>query len=145
MDAGPQGLQDVRLFGMLREDDGPGTRRDLHDLPGGIQPIQMRHRQIQDRHLGAGRLGLAERVAPVHGLRDDREPFTRQQEFQSLADDGVVVRNHHPDRHRIHPAQATLVPSPAFPSTARRIPGGREADGEGLMADPPVARGEVCL
>ena len=68
-------------------------------LARGVQTVQSRHRQIEDRDIGVGRFGQRHRLPTVGGLPHDLEPFVLEHGLQSLTYDLVVIREKDLDRH----------------------------------------------
>src|SRR5262249_24252976 len=122
LDPGPQGRDDIRVFRVHRQRDDLDARRRLGHLAGGVEPVQLGHRQVEHRHVRAQGLRALDGVVPVGGLADDLELLTLEQRTEPLTDELVIVDQQHTHRHR-----ARLRPSDA-PTGSREAPPRRHHD-----------------
>jgi hypothetical protein len=77
---------------MHAERDHPYVRRRCHHPPGGLDPIQFRHRDIHHHDIGLQLVGELHRLAAVRRLADDLHIGLRAQyHFEALPHDGVIV------------------------------------------------------
>ena len=74
--------------------------RGRTDPPGRLHPVEHRHPDVDEQHVGPGELDLAHRTLAVLGLADHLDAVDgRQQGAEAAAHDRVVVGEHHADRH----------------------------------------------
>ena len=88
-----------------------GQKDRLHPVRGpqhlarGIQTVQTRHGEIEDRDVGVGGLGQRHRLPSVGRLAHDLEPLVLEHRFQPLTYDLVVIREQDLDRHGVLPRE----------------------------------------
>jgi len=73
------------------QEDRPGPRRIAKDLPGGLEPVQQRHGEIEHGHVGNQIADPPDGLLAIRGLADDLEPRALQEHFQAFADHLVVI------------------------------------------------------
>jgi hypothetical protein len=85
-------LKDVGILAVHGEDDDTGPGPLLEDGLGGLHPVQARHLDVHEDHVGLGLEGVPQRLPAVLGLPHHTEvPLRLQEAFQALAEEGVVV------------------------------------------------------
>src|SRR5215469_1046777 len=78
-----------------------------------VVPVQCRHVQVEQQHIGAGGGDDVYGLAPVSGLAGNLDIwFLAQQVAQSVADDAVVVGDHYADRHGTGTRTVSAAPRP---------------------------------
>jgi len=73
------------------QENRPRPWRNTDDLPGGVEPVQQRHGQIEHGHVRARVARPPDGFLAVGGFPDDLEALALQQTFQPLAEDQVIV------------------------------------------------------
>ena len=95
-------LKDVGVLAVHGEHDDLGLGPLLEDGLGGLHPVQARHLDVHEDHVGLGLQGVAHGLPSVLGLPHHPEvPLGLQEAFQPLAEKGVVVRQKNPDHPSI--------------------------------------------
>jgi len=112
----------VGLVVVGREDHHAGSGMAPPDLMGGLDPLQSkvrRHLDVGHHHVRQMLAGRGEQAGGIFGHTHDLDVLgDRQQGPDALANEDVVVAQHHPDRHR---------PPPPGPLDPRAASGGRGA------------------
>src|SRR4030095_13443488 len=104
-DARAQGLSDVSLTGVHREDHDLRPRRDGGDPRGDLQSGQPRHGDVEEDDIGSVLLDELERFAAVSGLPDDGRAGKRLQERADASpNELVVVREDDGERDHLKPS-----------------------------------------
>jgi hypothetical protein len=114
-----------------RENEDCGLWHLLADHAGGIEPFARvggRHPDVDDRELGSMLANEVDELGRVSALADDLEAGALEQAGHSLAQEDVVVSQHHARRDRIHTGDYGVPPDVMGIST--RIGG---ADGLRVM------------
>ena len=70
------------------------------DPPGGLDAVDLGHRDVHEDHVGLQLVGQADRLLAVGGLADDVEALLDHRAAQALAQHPVVVGQHQPDALR---------------------------------------------
>src|SRR5215470_5685332 len=88
----------IQVIGGQHEDAGGAAGG--HDLAGGLDPVQVRHPDVHQDHIGLGLPGQADRLHAVFGLADDLQARPGFQDHpEPAADQGLVIAQQHPDGH----------------------------------------------
>ncbi len=91
----------VEVEGREDQDAGPVTRRRLRDGPRRLDPVEHRHAHVHQHHVGPVELDEADGVGAVGRLADDLDAVLRLEDHpETLAQQGLVVRQHDTDGHR---------------------------------------------
>ena len=71
------------------------------DPPGRLDPVQLRHPDVHQDHVGLELGGQTHRLGAVLGLADDLEVRSRlDDQPEAAADERLVVGDQDPDAHR---------------------------------------------
>jgi hypothetical protein len=82
----------------------------LQDLAGRIQPVQPRHREVENNDVGSLCLCQFYGLSTLGGFSDDLEAFALQENSAALANDVMIVSQDDSQRH----ARRTIrAPSPS--------------------------------
>ena len=69
------------------------------DLAGGVQAVEQRHHDVEDRHVRRPLSHEDDGFPPVGRLPHDLEAGTGQEQAQRLANNDVIVGQHQAQRH----------------------------------------------
>ena len=100
LDATAQGLGDVLLLVVLCQHHELHARTDARQLERRVQPVELRHADIEHGHIGVLAAHQTDRLAAVGGLAGDHEARALQQRLQALPDEYVIVGEHESYAHR---------------------------------------------
>src|SRR5713226_2857125 len=96
--AGAQGLDDVRLTVVDRQHDHFGLGQVTSDLTNGFDPVQARHRQVDDGDVGPQLVGQLDCHLAILSLGDYFDVAHRfETQTHALADDRVIVGEQNAD------------------------------------------------
>jgi len=109
-DPRPERREDVVALAEHRQEDRARRGTDPENLAAGVDPVQQRHHEVEDRDVGAMFLRQLHRLAPIAGLGDDGEPVPLQHGPEALAHHEVIVGDQDSDRHAA--ARSTGPPPP---------------------------------
>ena len=89
--AGPQGLVDVLVQVVGREDQHPGTQAGRDDLPRGRDAVHHRHADVHQEHVRQLARRALDRGGAVSGLTRDLDTARLEQGAEAAADEVLVV------------------------------------------------------
>ena len=120
---------------------GARGRHAPGDLARRLDAVEQRHGDVDDGDVGLVLLRLPHGVPAVAGFGDDAPVgFLFEYLLQTLPDEGVIVREEHPDLPLAHGAAGTRGPGTGwrrFSVTTRRVPRpGREC----RRSEPPTSK-----
>jgi len=84
---------------VLCEHDQSHVRVAACELEGGIQAVELRHADVDDREVGVLNVHQAHGLAAVGGFSSHDEPRTFQQLPKALPHEHMVVGEHQADGH----------------------------------------------
>lgn len=98
--AGGFGTANVAFVIMHGEDEDVGERRDLDDLAGGFDAIEVRHGDIDDGDIGGVEFGELDGFDTVRGFGDDGEGgIFFEDEAKAGAEEAMIVGEEDADGH----------------------------------------------
>ena len=100
---GLERLQNVSIFRVHGQEYHFGPSTTLVDFAGRIEPVEQRHRQVEDNDVRLKLLCQPQSLPAVRGLPDHLEPFALHQGLQALPDDHMIIGQHNPKRHGLPP------------------------------------------
>jgi hypothetical protein len=102
---------DVLRVIVLCQHDEPHLRAAVSQLEGGVEPIEERHADVHDGHIGYFAAHETHGFAAVRGFSGHDESCTFEQFPQSLPHEHVVVGEHQADGHAIGSVADARTPS----------------------------------
>ena len=89
---GLQGLEHISFIGVHAQNDHLGLRQMRRDLTAGIDAVQLRHRNVQQHHVGPQFHGKIDRLASIRGLGHHLHiRLAFEQVSKAAANDRVIV------------------------------------------------------
>ena len=92
MRAGVDGVADVLLVRIHAQDEDARAGELLQDLARHLEAVHLRHRHVEDDHVGLLGAQDVERLGAVAGFAHDEDVlFVLENPPEALADQGVIV------------------------------------------------------
>ena len=89
-----QRLRDVHLVGVHADDEDANLGQPSHDLPSGVDPVEPRHRDVQDGDMRLELQRSAHGFGAVTGFSHDLPPgLLLEHASQTLTEQRVIVRD----------------------------------------------------
>lgn len=93
-------LHVVRI-GVHRDEDDPPRGVQPLQLPRGVEPVEQRHRHVDEHHVGSTLLGRGHQ-RPTVGHRPHNIDFVGQKAHEALTDQRVIFGHQHPRALSLH-------------------------------------------
>ncbi len=93
-----EGLGQERAVAVARVEQDRGIRSGALGAPRQLDPAELRHPHVNERHLRLALLDPLQRLFPISGPGDHLDPALDQKLSDRLEHSGVVVGDHARDR-----------------------------------------------
>ena len=137
------------LVEVERRDDDDGQRvghpRSRQGL-GGVEPVHLRHPDVEQAHVGPQVPGSLDRLAAVGHLGDHLDVGLGVEDHgEPAAHQLLVVGDQHPDRHDATPSSGMVAwTAPAVRRPRPGVEGASEEVGRSAVHDEPESRRRMC-
>ena len=137
------------LVGVHRQHHDLDLGQGRADLPGGLDAVDLGHRDVHQDDLGPQLVGQADGLLAVTGLTDHVEALVDHRPTEPFAQHAMVVGQHQADAHGCPLETRDAGPSgpgapPAYWSGQAPVADGRGPPGRCTVVDAPALHGGGC-